>query len=177
MTVTMIKCHNSARPRWFSGIRRVLEAGLGDAYLRIEHVGSTSIPGVIAKPIIDIYVMIAVGAFETAKERLVQVGYAHEGDKGIPTREAFDLLGRELKVRLPKHHLYACADDSPELARHIAFREVMKRPSEYKERLGQPKWALAEQHDNDKYPCMDGKAALVRKIAELALQDTRGGPA
>ncbi|NLS76853.1 MAG: GrpB family protein, partial [Chloroflexi bacterium] len=56
-------------------------------------------------------------------------------------------------------------------ARHIAFREFLKRHPEYRDQLGQLKWALAEQFDNDKYPYMDGKAALVREIIALAQRE------
>jgi len=171
MVVTLVQPYNSAWPQWFDDIRRVLEAGLDDAYLRIEHVGSTSIPGMIAKPIIDIDIVIAPGTLAATKERLERLGYVHEGDQGIPTREAFDLADEALKSRLPKHHLYVCAEDSPELARHIAFREFLKRHPEYRDQLGQLKWALAEQFDNDKYPYMDGKAALVREIIALAQRE------
>ena len=171
MTVTLVQPYNLAWPTWFDEIRRMLAEGLGDACLRIEHVGSTSIPGMIAKPIIDIDVVIAPGTFAATKERLERLGYIHEGEKGIPTREAFDLVNEELGTRLPKHHLYVCAEDSPELARHLAFREFLKRHAEYREKLGQLKWALAEQYDNDKYPYMDGKAELVLEIIALAQRE------
>ena len=108
----------------FVAIRDELNVVLKDLALRIEHVGSTSVEGLSAKPIIDIDVVIE------NRERLPEViaalqklGYSHEGDQGIPGREAFKYEGKE---HLRKHHLYVCAQDSEELKRHIAFRDYLR---------------------------------------------------
>ena len=108
----------------FVAIRDELNTVLKDLALRIEHVGSTSVEGLSAKPIIDIDVVIQ------NREKLPEViaalqklGYSHEGDQGIPGREAFKYEGKE---HLRKHHLYVCAQDSEELRRHIAFRDYLR---------------------------------------------------
>ena len=108
----------------FVTIRDELNTVLKDLVLRIEHVGSTSVEDLSAKPIIDIDVVIQ------NKEKLPEViaalqklGYSHEGDQGIPGREAFKYEGKE---HLRKHHLYVCAQDSEELRRHIAFRDYLR---------------------------------------------------
>jgi len=169
MTVTLVQKYNPAWPSWFARIHEVLEASLKGTYLTIEHVGSTSIPGMIAKSIIDIDIVIASGRFEGIREKLAQLGYIHKGDLGITGREAFDLRDDELGAKLPVHHLYVCAEDSEELRRHLAFRDFLRGGPQYVQQLSQLKWDLAEGFDNDKEAYMEGKSALVRQITELAL--------
>jgi len=171
MGVTLVTKYNPRWPDWFIKIRRVLEASLGESYLTIEHVGSTAVPDMIAKPIIDITIVINGSRFGEIKERLAQLGYVHEGDKGIPGREAFDLRDAELRSMLPAHHLYVCAEDSHELKRHLAFRDFLRANRSYAGELSRLKWSLAEEHENDRQAYMDGKAALVQEITEMALRE------
>ena len=169
MPVTLVQKYNPEWPSWFARIREVLEASLKGTCLTIEHVGSTSIPGMIAKPIIDIDIVIATGRFEDIRQKLAQLGYIHEGDLGITGREAFDLRDDELRSKLPPHHLYVCAEDSDELRRHLAFRDFLRGSPQYTQQLSQLKWDLAEEFDNDKEAYMEGKSDLVRQITALAL--------
>ena len=114
-------------PQWaenFEEISRELADALGNLALSIEHVGSTSVPGLSAKPIIDIDVVIAdYGVFPEVVERLRMSGYLHEGDLGIPAREAFCYEGKQ---HLQKHHLYVCPESSEELKRHLTFRDYLR---------------------------------------------------
>ena len=114
-------------PAWeqaFEDIRAELQSALGGLCTRIEHVGSTSVPGLSAKPVIDIDAVISDRSkLNEVIEALGKLGYIHEGDLGIPGREAFGYEGRE---HLMKHHLYVCAEDSGELKRHIAFRDWLR---------------------------------------------------
>ena len=96
----------------------MLEQNLREC-ISIEHVGSTSIPGMKAKPIIDIDVVVQDEAqFLSVKEDLEKIGYIHKGDLGISGREVFDEDNVSIKIA---HHLYVCKKDNPELLRHIAF--------------------------------------------------------
>ena len=108
----------------FIAIRDELNAVLSDLVLRIEHVGSTSVEGLSAKPVIDIDVVIRDRTcLPEVISALQNIGYTHEGDQGIPGREAFKYDGKE---HLRKHHLYVCAEDADELKRHIAFRDYLR---------------------------------------------------
>ena len=108
----------------FNDIRRELEAALGDLAVGIEHVGSTSVEGLSAKPIIDIDVVIRdYSVFDAVVRKLASAGYIHEGDLGIQGREAFKYTH---KPHLQKHHLYVCPQDSAELRRHITFRDFLR---------------------------------------------------
>ena len=108
----------------FIEIRDELNTVLKDLVLGIEHVGSTSVEGLSAKPIIDIDVVIQDrDKLPEVISALQKIGYFHEGDQGIPGREAFKYEGKE---HLRKHHLYVCAQDAEELRRHIAFRDYLR---------------------------------------------------
>lgn len=108
----------------FIEIRDELNTVLKDLVLGIEHVGSTSVEGLSAKPIIDIDVVIQDrDKLPEVISALQKLGYFHEGDQGIPGREAFKYEGKD---HLRKHHLYVCAQDAEELRRHIAFRDYLR---------------------------------------------------
>ncbi|MDR0898585.1 MAG: GrpB family protein [Oscillospiraceae bacterium] len=151
----------STWPEAFLQIKGELETALAGAALAIEHVGSTAVPGLAAKPIIDIDIVIEADAFETVKQRLAAIGYAHTGDQGIPGREAFHYTGKE---HLMPHHLYACPKDSPELRRHLALRDCLRANPALRDQYSQVKIALAEQHPHDINAYIDGKSSLVQEI-------------
>ncbi len=105
----------------FEKIAQELRAVLGELATRIEHVGSTAVEGLAAKPIIDIDVVIAQEtALSMVIEKLASIGYVHEGNLGIEGREAFAYSGKE---HLQCHHLYVCPENSLELKRHLAFAQ------------------------------------------------------
>ena len=137
-------------PAWaaaFEAIRAELAAALGALALRIEHVGSTSVPGLAAKPIIDIDVVIADGAALPAViDALAAIGYIHEGDLGIPDREAFRY---DTKPHLQMHHLYVCPADSAELQRHLRFRDFLRSHPEAAQRYGDVKRQAAALYPTD----------------------------
>ena len=108
----------------------------------IQHVGSTSIPGMKAKPIIDIDVGLENrGDFEKVKMALAEIGYEHEGDKGITGREAFCRNGKVKNKILDNidHHLYVCSVDNEEYRRHILFRDYLRNHTEARDRYNQIK--------------------------------------
>lgn len=114
-------------PVWkkaFDDISAELKDALGELALSIEHVGSTSVSGLSAKPVIDIDVVISDRSkLEAVVSALAKIGYRHEGDLGIAGREAFKYDGKE---HLMKHHLYVCTQDCAELKRHLAFRDFLR---------------------------------------------------
>ena len=120
----VVQPYNDTWPQCFIDIRNEIQNALGDMALSIEHVGSTSVEGLSAKPIIDIDVVIQDRSdLPKVISALQKIGYSHEGDQGISGREAFKYEGKE---HLRKHHLYVCALDTNELKRHIAFRDYLR---------------------------------------------------
>ena len=138
----MVLPYDKAWKSAFEEISREIEAAIGHLTMGIEHVGSTSVEGMSAKPCIDLDVVIQdYTEFEGICRKLEEIGYFHEGDLGIRDREAF---GYSRKPHLMKHHLYVCPRYSRELHRHITFRdflrsnpEAVKRYSSVKERAAQ----------------------------------------
>ena len=171
MPVTLVKRYDPEWPKHFEQVKAYLGAPIVLACLRIEHVGSTSIPGMTAKPIIDLQIVIEAGRFDAVRALLDERGYFHQGDLGITGREAFDLRDPGVKAALPRHHPYVSHQDNFELKRHLAFRDFLRNHPEHAERLSAVKWSLAEMYDNDREAYMAGKSALVQEITLLALKD------
>lgn len=108
----------------FEAIRAEIESAAGEWIVGVEHVGSTSVEGMSAKPCIDIDVVIKdYSVFDAVAKKLESIGYLHEGDLGIKDREAFKYSD---KHHLQTHHLYVCPRDSAELHRHITFRDFLR---------------------------------------------------
>ena len=111
----------------------------------VEHVGSTSVPGLAAKPIIDLEIVVASASLvPMAIEGLAKLGYAHRGDLGIEGREAFDSPSG-----LPAHHLYVCVLDNTALKNHLTIRDYLRRHSAAAEKYGNLKKKLARQFPTD----------------------------
>ena len=154
---------------WFKTLCSFFEPKLEHLVTQIEHVGSTSIPGIIAKPIIDFDIVIRKSDFEEVRSRLEEIGYVHQGDLGIPEREAFALTNIELREQLPAHHLYVCDIHSKELHRHIAFREYLCDHPEDAKAYSEIKVHLVKEHSGDRELYIEGKDQLVQEILERAL--------
>ncbi|KAI3344432.1 GrpB family protein [Clostridium botulinum] len=150
-------------PKWkdeFEYIKKELLIVLCRKINSIEHVGSTSVEGLSAKPIIDIDVVID-GNFEEVKNSLESTGYIHEGDLGIAGREAF---AYENKPHLMTHHLYVCNKDSEELFRHMTFRNYLREHKEDRDRYSAIKKEMALKYPEDIDSYIEGKQPVILDI-------------
>ena len=144
----------------FEAIKAEIQTALGDLMLGIEHVGSTSVKGMSAKPCIDIDVVIRdYSVFDAVVQKLDAIGYIHEGDLGIQDREAFKYAD---KPHLMTHHLYVCPRDSEELHRHIVFRDFLRKNPEAVKKYSRVKETAAQlfpdsidQYIEYKSPCIE----------------------
>ena len=144
----------------FKEIKNELEQALGDCIIAIEHIGSTSVEGLAAKPCIDIDVIIQdYSVFHAVVRALEAIGYVHEGDLGIKDREAFKYTDKQ---HLQQHHLYVCPQYSQELHRHITFRDFLRSNPEAVRKYSLIKEKAAELFPNDidgyieyKSPCIE----------------------
>jgi GrpB-like predicted nucleotidyltransferase (UPF0157 family) len=147
-------------PRTFQSLADRALAAVGDVAVGAEHVGSTAVPGLPAKPIVDLDVVLRSAAdISIAVARLASLGYVHEGDLGIPGREAFRWPSGE-----PRHHLYALPADSRELRRHLAFREHLRAHPDAARAYGDLKRAAAQRHRDDRAAYMAAKDGLIKGI-------------
>ena len=152
-------------PNWrsdFEAIRAEVEGAVGDLILGIEHVGSTSVEGMAAKPCIDIDVVIPdYSVFDAVVDRLNAIGYIHEGDLGIRDREAFKYAD---KPHLQTHHLYVCPQTSAELHRHITFRDFLRSHPDAVHQYSAVKQQAAQLFPNDIDAYIAYKSECIKKI-------------
>jgi len=156
-------------PHWpaiFAQLRDRIAAALGPLAIRIEHIGSTAVPNLAAKPIVDLDVVIANrDDLPAVIRRLQPLGYHHQGDLGVPGREAFTTPPGTYP-----HHLYVCAADSAALARHLAFRDLLRADPQTARAYSELKRCLAVQFRHDRAAYTDAKTAFTDAV--LASNDT-----
>ena len=149
----------------FEKIKDETEAVIGDMILGIEHIGSTSVRGLSAKPCIDIDVIIKdYSVFDEIVRRLGTIGYIHEGDLGIKDREAFKYTD---KPHLMMHHLYVCPQYSEELKRHIVFRDFLRNNKEAVMKYSAVKEKAAELFFDDIDRYIAYKASCIEELYSM----------
>lgn len=165
-----VVAYDPAWPGEFEKIKAYLQPVFAAGAIAIEHVGSTAVPGLAAKPIIDIDLIIPCMAnFEALQLALSKLGYQYDGNKGIPGREAFSYGGT---TALMSHHLYACPQDSPELNRHLKFRDHLRAHPEACSAYAKIKQLAAAHHPHDIAAYLNEKGIFIKKIyAEIGLID------
>jgi GrpB-like predicted nucleotidyltransferase (UPF0157 family) len=146
-------------PDWpvrFEAIRDRIAPALASLAVSIEHVGSTSVPGLAAKPVIDIDVVVAdASAIPAAVKALTSLGYEHLGPVGIPDREAF-----RRPPGTEKHNLYVCPAGGQGLRNHLAIRNHLRTHPAAVEAYAALKRRLADEApDIDAY--VIGKTDLI----------------
>jgi len=150
-------------PDWiklFEELRNTVLPVLSDIVVTIEHVGSTSVPGLASKPIVDMDVVVPTQTeVQIAIQRLATLGYVHEGDLGIAGREAFIP-----PKNLPWHHLYVCTEENAEYKRHILFRDYLRSHPEDSKIYGDLKLELAKRYHNDRNAYTNAKSEIVNNI-------------
>src|SRR5687768_14655919 len=101
----------------------VLDA-LADALIELHHIGSTAIPGIVAKPVIDMLGIVpALDVLDARAHRLAAHGYEALGEFGIPGRRYFR---KDSVDGARTHQLHAFAAGSPEIQRHLDFRDYLR---------------------------------------------------
>jgi GrpB-like predicted nucleotidyltransferase (UPF0157 family) len=155
-------------PVMFKQLRGPIAACLGALALRIEHVGSTAVPGLAAKPIIDLDVVIgSPDDLPAVIVKLRRLGYRPQGDLGVPGREAFTNPPGG-----PPHHLYVCALGNRELARHLAFRDFIRTNPDTARAYATLKRSLASSFRNDRDAYTEAKTTFIEQV--LATGATEG---
>lgn len=158
----------------FKALETFFQSYLGEKIMAIHHVGSTSVPGLPAKPIIDMDLVIDSKAdFLPVKEMLEAIGYNHVGDMGIKDREAFRQSSDEVPLsgdprNWGKHYVYVCTKDNVALRNHLCFRDYLRSNPEKAAIYAQLKKNLASDHPYDIEAYVQGKSAFVTEALRLA---------
>jgi GrpB-like predicted nucleotidyltransferase (UPF0157 family) len=140
----LIQDYDPSWPNAFSKLAARVTAALGSLMVTIEHIGSTAVPDLAAKPIIDLDVVLSSPVdFPEAIRLLADIGYVHEGDLGIAGREALRSPPAE-----PRHHLYVLAAGANELRRHLALRDALRADSDLRDEYSALKQSLAKTYGN-----------------------------
>ncbi|MBT9395243.1 GrpB family protein [Hymenobacter sp. NST-14] len=177
---------HASTPHWaadFQALARVLSSALDGLEVAIAHVGSTAVPGLAAKPIIDLDLAYAPAVpWAALPAALTPLGYVHVGDQGLAGREVFKRPGggppHPVLDRIV-HHLYACPANGAEYQRHVQFRDFLRHDEPTRRRYEALKRQLAAEAGQDakRYAALKQvrARAFVAEVLEQA-QRQRGGP-
>lgn len=153
--------YNPAWLRLFIVERSRIEAAVGRAGidLKLEHTGSTSIPGVCAKPVLD----ILAGAsdpktLQRAIDALQSAEYQYRGEQGIPGRHFF----RRGEPR--QYHVHLTMTDSDFWRDHLAFRDYLRTHRDTAGAYGTLKQVLAQRYPRDRESYIEGKTEFVKEV-------------
>lgn len=163
----VVSAYDTRWPAEFEAEARRLNATLGEVAVAIDHIGSTAVPDLVAKPIIDILLAVTgLQQLDDATPGMCELGYAAMGEFGIVGRRFFRKLDDDGQ---PSHHVHAFAVGTLGYERHLAFRDYLRAHPGVANRYGELKRHLAAQHPGDPSAYTDGKSALVKAIEADAL--------
>jgi GrpB-like predicted nucleotidyltransferase (UPF0157 family) len=155
-----------AWPRLFEAEAARIRDALGESAVRLDHIGSTSVPGLAAKAVIDIQVSLdSLEPRDAYVPALATLGYRHTGDPFRPDHEYFtkDLeFGRAYQI-------HVCRTGSDWERRHLAFRDHLRSHPQEAAAYGQLKRKLAAEHPRDIMSYVDGKRAFISAVDVEAL--------
>ncbi|MBC7933244.1 MAG: GrpB family protein [Rubrivivax sp.] len=158
-------------PQWraaFEAEAKHVAAALGENVVAIHHIGSTAIPNIYAKPVVDLLVEVTdITEVDGQSSAMESLGYEVMGEYGIPGRRYFRKDNRE---GIRTHHIHAFETGSAEVERHLAFRDYMIAHPGDAQRYSELKRKLAEQHPQSIDGYMDGKDGFIKEIDRRAAQ-------
>lgn len=150
----------------FEDEARVLCTLFGEEILEIHHIGSTAVPGLHAKPTIDILPVVrSIARVDCFTEAMERMGYQAKGENGIPGRRYF-CKGGERRT----HHVHFYEVDDSRVVRHLAFRDYLRTHPNDAESYGKLKQSLAHAFPHDSVSYVEGKAKLAKEIEMRAIE-------
>ena len=157
MSLVVVDAYDPEWPRTYERIRAEVWPAVQHAAMSMEHVGSTSVPGLRAKPVIDACIVVASRRdIPYVVKGLAKIGYVHRGDLGVPGREAFGQ-----PAGLPKHHLYASHRGSLNLRNQLGLRDYLRSHPESAREYGDLKEQLAKRFPRDMDSYIAGKTEFI----------------
>ena len=158
--------YDPAWPEMFRLEAEAIAGVLGELLLAIHHIGSTAVPGLCAKPIIDIMPLVKdIEQVDAYNDAMAGLGYEAMGEFDIPGRRYFRRGGGLNR----SHQVHAYALGNPEIDRHLAFRDYLRAHPQVAEEYCELKKAVARQFPHDIYGYMDGKDAFIKAEEQKAM--------
>jgi GrpB-like predicted nucleotidyltransferase (UPF0157 family) len=165
MKVIMIP-HDPTWMQKFQQEKNAIKKFLGNEAIAIEHIGSTAIPHILAKPVIDILISARnIEKIDTFNEKMAELSYTAHGEYGIPGRRFFTKGPYEKRT----HHIHIFQQGDPQLARHLNFRDYMIAHPEEAKAYSDLKAKLAVQFTDDIAGYCRGKNDFIKAIDEKAM--------
>jgi GrpB-like predicted nucleotidyltransferase (UPF0157 family) len=158
-------------PRWreaFEAEAKQVAFALGENVTAVHHIGSTAIPNIYAKPVIDLLVEVRnITEVDSQSSAMESLGYEVMGEFGIPGRRYFRKDNQE---GIRTHQIHAFETGSAEVERHLAFRDYMIANPEDAQRYSELKRQLAEEHPQSMDGYMNGKDGFIKEMDLTAAQ-------
>lgn len=169
MNGIVVENYNPEWATWFQSLQSQIWPAIKECAMSIEHVGSTAIPGLAAKPVIDMDIVVEdVNRLQAAIRSLESIGYTHRGNLGIEGREAFRVPQGSIK-----HNLYVCTKDCSALKNHLFLRDHLRASQQSRDLYGGLKQQLASTAVSiDEY--VEGKTAFIVEVlskSDLSAQE------
>ncbi|MEM1290556.1 MAG: GrpB family protein [Cyanobacteria bacterium P01_H01_bin.162] len=161
----------SPDPAWpaaFARAAQEIAVALDNNVVAMHHIGSTAIPDIYAKPIIDLLIEVAeLERVDAHQAAMTALGYQAMGEYGIPGRRYFR---RDNAAGVRTHHVHAFAADTDQVRRHLAFRDYLVAHPAAAQEYSELKRRLAQAHPTDIEQYMDGKHDFIQAIDQQAAQ-------
>lgn len=162
-------------PQWAALARAEAErisAAAGSCVVAVHHIGSTSIPGIHAKPVLDLLPVVRdLDAFDACRPAIEALGYEWWGEYGLPGRRYCTKSDPQSGQRLAQAHCYL--EGSPEVIRHLAFRDYLRANADTAAEYDRLKQACRDAHPDDSHAYSDCKDGWIKRIEAQALQEYR----
>ncbi|KTD24971.1 glutamate rich protein GrpB [Legionella lansingensis] len=156
--------YSASWPMQFAEEAQAVKKALGDNCIEIHHIGSTSVPGLAAKPVIDMVpVVLEIMKVDAASSSMLALGYEAKGEYGMPFRRYFQKGGNQRT-----HHVHVFEVGNPEIERHLKFRDWMRNHPEDRETYAHLKQSLVRQYPDDITAYCLGKEEFIASIDQRA---------
>ncbi len=164
--------HDAKWRQEFQQEAKDISDALGTNVAAVHHIGSTAIPGIHAKPVLDLLLVVQdIGALDEKQARMEAMGYEALGEFGIPGRRYFR---RDNPFGERTHQIHAFENGSPQIKRHLAFRDYMIDNPDAAQNYSDLKRELAAKYPDDIESYMDGKDEFIKEIDRRAAQHSPG---
>ena len=165
MDEVVVAAYDPSWPEIFAGEAQAIRQALGDVLVGVEHVGSTAIPGLAAKPVIDIVAAVTALAEAEANPALEALGYDCRGENGIPGR----LFFRKGVIEFRRtHHLHLVEAGHEQWASMLAFRDYLRSHPSDARRYEELKQTLADKYRDNRAAYTKGKSSFIQAVLAKA---------